>query len=111
MQNILVLIQYVLCFKLAQQGMTTIDVSDRFLSHKNNTVRKFLVHILIITQSNATAPAIHQTVLPKRTDQHSWSVLSPCSPESEAALYPQELLGCCQVKKEVLCRRREIMLL
>lgn len=111
MQNILVLIHYVLCFKLAQQGMT-IDASDRFLSHKNNTVRKFLVHSLIITQSNATAPAIHQTVLiPKRTDQHSRSMLSPCSPESEAALYPQELLGCCQVKKEVLCRRREIMLL
>lgn len=90
---------------LAQQCKIKCDASDISLPPMTVTVRKCLGHTPVIMVS------VHKPFKNKIIPKYTYKQCLPAVRCLKTGLYPQELLGSCQMKEEVFCRRREMTLL
>lgn len=87
---------------LAQQRTVKFDVSDRFLYLRCTVDYCGRLPAFRVT---AISPKILAAAKPKQCRRHQ------ATADLRECLYPQELLGSCQMKEEVLGRRRKVTLL
>lgn len=97
-----------------------IYLKKNMLCHINGTVDNWLLQIQNAEkwscahwwEQRGSAGAFRKAaIIPTSTDEHNQSPVGLKAQTLKAALYTKELLGCCQMKKEVLGYRREMMLL